>query len=115
MAANTVVVHTRPGPIYGTARAMVWPVPAGMAPFLPGMDLTGLTAEYITTIRTFLIRAPKMRPDARATIGRQLRELAVSRCALHLPTQVPDEILLATVMAKLTGPATLDGNVYTTV
>lgn len=113
LAANTVVVHTRPGPIYGTSRAMYWPVPAGMEWFMPGMDLTGLTGEDITTIRTFLIRAPKMRPDARANLAARLRKLVHDRCAIHLPADVPDEVVLATVMAKLTGPAPLHGNIHT--
>lgn len=112
LAANTVVVHTRPGPIYGTSRAMYWPVPHGMEWFLPGMDLTGLTGEDITTIRTFLIRAPKMRPDARANQAARLRALVYDRCAIYLPADVPDEVVLATVMAKLTSPATLNRNVH---
>lgn len=112
LAANTVVVHTRPGPIYGTSRAMYWPVPAGMEWFMPGMDLTGLSGEDITTIRTFLIRAPKMRPDARANLAARLRTMVHDRCAIHLPADVPDEVVLATVMAKLTSPPTLNRNIY---
>lgn len=112
MAANTVVVHTRQGPIYGTSRAMYWPIPQGMEWFVPGMDLTGLTGEDIATIRTFLIRAPKLRPEARAELSERLRDMVHERCAVLLPRDVPNEVVLATVMAKLTGPATLHRNVY---
>lgn len=113
LAANTVVVHTRHGPIYGTARATHWPVPQGMEYFLAGLDLTGLTGEDIATIRTFLIRSHRLRPDARASLAQRLRAMVQERCALLLPADAPDEVVLATVMAKLTGPPALHRDIHT--
>ncbi|WP_336248776.1 RDD family protein [Stomatohabitans albus] len=110
-AANTIVVHTRRKAFHGTALAVDWPIPPGMEPFIEGIDVSGLGTEEIGVIRAYLIRRSRFIPQAKERLAKQLRAMVLQRITGYIPTDVPDDVLLATIMAKVTGPTPLNRNV----
>lgn len=101
LAANTIVVHTKAGPMVGTSRPFFWQAPPGSEPLLAGMDISGLTPEEITQIRLFLLRSGRLHPQARAQLATRHVDLVRSKAYIPALPVLDDEALLATVMVKV--------------
>jgi uncharacterized RDD family membrane protein YckC len=94
-AAGTYVVRERvhltlpPPPV----------MPPGLAAWAAGADIARLPDSLAMAVRQFLMRAPLLSPQSRASLGTQLHEEVVSFLAPPPPAGTHPELVLAAVVA----------------
>jgi len=97
LAAGTLVLRERTG-----ARR---PVPAGFDPppglesYVDSLDVAALGEADYGVARAFLLRAPSLRPEVRATLAAQVAEAVMGRVQPPPPADVAAEAFLACVAA----------------
>lgn len=100
--AGTVVVRER-APKPSTADA--W-LPPGLQPWAYSLDLRGLHPSTALSARQFLSRAPSLKKDARAELGRSIANEVYAQVTPPPPPGVSPEMFLNAVLAERTRRAT---------
>jgi uncharacterized RDD family membrane protein YckC len=97
MAAGTIVVRERTGARMPTA--MHFPVPQGCEAYVGTLDVSGLGGEDYEAVRSLLLRAPGLTPNARWDLARQLGTHVAGRMRHTPPPWASPELFLACVAA----------------
>jgi uncharacterized RDD family membrane protein YckC len=97
MLAGTLVLRERSG--MPAPAAVSFGVPPGLESYAAILDVSGLRIEEYQAVRTFLLRAPSLRPDPRASLAVQLASPLVQRLRPPPPRGVPPELFLYCVAA----------------
>jgi uncharacterized RDD family membrane protein YckC len=97
MLAGTLVLRERSG--LPAPAAVSFEVPPGLESYAAILDVSGLQIEEYQAARTFLLRAPSLRPDPRASLAVQLASPLVERLRPPPPRGVPPELFLYCVAA----------------
>jgi uncharacterized RDD family membrane protein YckC len=98
LAAGTLVLRERTGA--GTPAPTRFAIPAGAESYAATIDPAGLTGDDYTAVRTFLLRAPSLRPAVRADLARRIGEPVARRVGHRLPEAVSWELFLVCVAAR---------------
>lgn len=94
--AGTVVVLER-APTPPTAQ---WWLPPSLQPWAATLDLSRLQPATALSARQFLVRAPSLNNDARATLGRTIADELFQQVSPPPPPGVGPEIFLNAVLAE---------------
>jgi uncharacterized RDD family membrane protein YckC len=97
IVAGTLVLRERSG--LPAPAPVSFEVPPGLEPYVATLDVSGLRVEEYQVVRTFLLRAPSLPPDPRATLALQLASPLVERLRPPPPQGVPPELFLRCVAA----------------
>ncbi len=97
MAAGTLVLRERSG--LPTPAPVAFEVPTGLEPYAATLDVSGLTIEQYQAVRTFLLRAPSLPPQPRASLAVQLASPLAERLRPPPPPEVWPELFLLCVAA----------------
>jgi uncharacterized RDD family membrane protein YckC len=74
-------------------------MPLQLAAWAPGADIARLPDGLAMAVRQFLMRAPLLSPQSRATLGAQLRDEVLTYVAPQPPVGLHPEVVLAAVIA----------------
>jgi uncharacterized RDD family membrane protein YckC len=107
LIAGTIVLRERVAAKAPTVQRFV--VPPGWEAYAATVDVSGLGADDVRAVRSFLVRAPQLRPEARAELATSLATAVAAR-ARHVPPAgvTPEQLLLvvaANVQARAAGVA----------
>lgn len=97
LVAGTIVLRERSGA--KAPSAVVFAPPRGLEGYVASLDVSGLGHGDYGAIRSFLLRAADLTPEARATLAADLATPLVSRVRTSPPSGMPAEIFLACVAA----------------
>jgi uncharacterized RDD family membrane protein YckC len=95
MAAGTVVLREQSAVLRSMPVAFL-PPPA-LLPYVATLDASGVTTEQYGIIRTFLMRAARLTPDARASLGDRLARAVAGRMNQPVPVWLHPELFLVCV------------------
>lgn len=98
LVAGTVVLRERT--VGGSTAPVRFTVPAGAEGYAETLDTGGLTASEYQQIRAYLLRAPSLRPEARARLSQELAARTASVLAHRPPSWVTPETFLVIVAAR---------------
>ncbi|MGH9150226.1 MAG: RDD family protein, partial [Acidimicrobiales bacterium] len=93
LVAGTIVLRERSGA--GTPRAVAFPVPFGLEAYTATLDPAGVGADEYAALRSFLLRAPALRPEVARPLARQLADPLVARLHTVPPPGVGPELFMA--------------------
>jgi len=97
LAAGTLVLRQRTG---AQAPAPVsFPVPPGCEAYAATLDPAGLTGDDHVAVRSFLLRAAGLPPDARSSLGAQIATTVAGHMGHTPPAGLHPEAFLACVAA----------------
>lgn len=99
MVAGTVVVRERSGAARTTPAAFA--VPLGWEGYAATVDVSGLATRDYQAVRSYLLRAPGLRADARQQVSTELARSVASAIHHTPPPGVAPELLLAVVAANV--------------
>jgi uncharacterized RDD family membrane protein YckC len=99
MVAGTIVVRERVGATR-TAPA-VFTLPPGFEAYAATVDVSALDARDYQAVRSYLLRAPKLRPEARHAVSTDLARSMASRTRHVPPPGTSPELFLAVVAANV--------------
>jgi uncharacterized RDD family membrane protein YckC len=95
LAAGTVILREQSSALRSMPVAFL--PPPGLLPYVATLDASGVTTEQYGNIRTFLMRAARLTPDARASLGDRLARSVSSRINQPRPPWLHPEIFLVCV------------------
>ncbi|WP_236683093.1 RDD family protein [Demequina globuliformis] len=95
MLAGTFAMRTRGAP---KPQPPV-PMPAHLAPWATSADIRRLPDGLALTSRTFLMRAPQLRPDSRARLGTDITARVLEYVSPPPPADAHPEYVIAAVLA----------------
>ena len=98
MAAGTVVIRERSG--VRAPSAVAFHVPPGYEAYAATIDVSGLTQADYQTVRSYLVRAAALRPDARYRLAVQLATSLAARLRHNPPAGLAPDVFLAVVAAR---------------
>jgi len=99
VVAGTLVVRERSG---ATATApAAFAVPPGWEAYAATVDVNALGAPDYQAVRSYLLRAPGLRADARRPVATELARSIAARIRHTPPPEVPPELFLAVVAANV--------------
>jgi len=98
LVAGTLVLRERTAG--GEATPVRFVVPPGAEAYAATVDASGMTADDYATVRTFLLRAGSLAPDARARVGTDLARRIAAKLAHVPPASVTPELFLTTAAAR---------------
>ncbi len=97
LVAGTLVLRERSGA--RKPQAVTFAAPPGLGPYVASLDVAHLSQDEYVTVRSFLLRAASLRPDARDALARRLATPLLDRLRTSPPPGVPAEVFLACVAA----------------
>src|SRR6266536_3079512 len=97
LLAGTLVLRERSG--LPSPALVKFEVPTGLEPYAATLDVSGLTIEQYQAVRTFLLRAPSLPPQPRASLAVQLASPLAERLRPPPPPEVWPELFLLCVAA----------------
>jgi uncharacterized RDD family membrane protein YckC len=97
LVAGTIVIRERTGDM--PADVVTFAPPYGYEPYVASLDVSGLSAEQYGLIRSFLIRAWQLTPDARALVAVRLANPVALRLSHTPPPMLNPELFLVSVAA----------------
>jgi uncharacterized RDD family membrane protein YckC len=95
LAAGTVVLREQSSLLRSIPVAFL-PPPA-LLPYVSTLDASAVTTDQYGLIRTFLMRAPQLTPDARASLGWKLAGSVARRINQQVPSWLHPEVFLVCV------------------
>jgi len=98
LVAGTLVLRERTAA--GGATPVRFVVPPGAEGYAATVDASGMTADDYATVRTFLLRAGSLAPDARARVGTDLARRTAAKLAHVPPASVTPELFLTVAAAR---------------
>ncbi len=98
LVAGTVVLRERT--LGGSTSPVRFSVPAGAEGYAQTLDAGALPSDEYQRIRAYLLRAPSLRPDARARLSAELAARTAAALAHRPPDWVTPEVLLVIVAAR---------------
>lgn len=111
LVAGTLVLRERTAA--GATAPVRFTVPPGAESYAATVDASGMTADDYATVRTFLLRATSLAPDARVRVGTDLARRVAAKLAHVPPAGVTPELFLTAAAARYqqraTRPATTPG------
>lgn len=97
LVAGTIVLRERSGA--KAPSAVVFGPPRGLEGYVASLDVSALGHVDYGAVRSFLIRAGSLTPDARASLAAELATPLVTRLQTSPPAGAPAEVFLACVAA----------------
>jgi uncharacterized RDD family membrane protein YckC len=98
LAAGTIVVRERTGS--APPRPVWFRVPPGAEAYAATVDPSGLRPADYQAVRSFLMRAPSLRPDVRAEVAASIATPLATRLRHVPPAWVSAEMFLACLAAR---------------
>ena len=99
IVAGTLVVRERVSAAH--AAATTFAVPPGAEQYAATVDVSGLGGADYQAVRSFLLRAPDLRPQARSQVAVELARSMAARIRHLPPPGVTPELFLAVVAANV--------------
>jgi uncharacterized RDD family membrane protein YckC len=98
LVAGTLVLRERSA--QDAPRPIRFSVPPGLEQYASTLDAAVLDAADYQAVRTFLLRAPSLRPDARRAVARRIADPVVARLGTVPPAQLSPEQFLLCLAAR---------------
>jgi len=98
LVAGTLVLRERTAA--GPTAPVRFVVPAGAESYAATVDASGMTTDDYGVVRTFLLRATTLAPEARARVGTQLAQGIAAKLGHVPPAGVAPELFLTAAAAR---------------
>jgi hypothetical protein len=98
LVAGTIVLRERTGA--GRPAVAAFDIPPGAESYAATIDASGMQASDYAAIRSFLLRAPRLAPPARADLAERLAGPLAARLAHRPPAGTSPELFLACAAAR---------------
>jgi uncharacterized RDD family membrane protein YckC len=95
LAAGTVILREQSAALRSIP--VVFVPPPALLPYVATLDASGVSTEQYGIIRTFLMRATRLTPDARASLGDRLARAVAGRMNQPMPVWLDPELFLVCV------------------
>ena len=99
LVAGTLVLRERSGA--KAPHAVTFAPPAGLEGYVASLDVSALAGTEYVTIRSFLLRAPSLPPEARHGLAGRLAAPLAVRLLTNPPAGLPPELFLVCVVAAV--------------